>query len=88
MVKEGIINFLLANSSLESRSICECDRVLVNALYNANPLYANWDGDLCVKGVNNGPKRQCCNWNDYMFAGFNPDKQCCSDTGPKKAGNC
>ena len=40
----------LANSSASSRGVCECDRALVNALYDEVPANTNFDADSCTQG--------------------------------------
>jgi len=82
-----------ASSTDESRPICECDHQLVDALINDasfNAAYTNYDGSLCVKNSPLAPTRgQCCSYDTFMFASFNPDKSCCSAIdGVKPAGTC
>ena len=76
------------NSSLASRSICECDYALISMLYNAEPAHVNYNGDSCVKAIANGQLAQCCNWDTYMYAIYNPMKKCCGSKGPQTAGTC
>merc|ERR1712008_636631 len=37
------LNMSCANSSNASRGVCECDKALVVALYNANPVNSNYN---------------------------------------------
>ena len=39
-----------ANSSDSSHAVCECDRALVNTLYDEVPANTNFDADSCIKG--------------------------------------
>ena len=90
-IKSKKITLNLATSSDESRPICECDRQLISNLYFANPLNTNFDGTQCVKNLVPSPtKAHCCNWDTFMYASYNPDKQCCGSTGVKKmfGGQC
>ena len=89
-VKQKSLN-LLANSSTESRPVCECDYALISQLVDADPnsIYVGYDASNCIKNPNpSTTTTQCCNWNNYFYAHYNPDKYCCGETGIKTIGNC
>ena len=77
--------FYLAASSDKGRPVCECDRHLMSSLYFANPTHTNYDDSQCVKNlIPSSTKAECCLWDTFMHASYNPDKQCCGSTGVKK----
>lgn len=75
-----------ANSSAESRGVCECDRALVNFLYDKKADNSNYGANKCVAG--GSANTACCKWNNYMFAQYNVDHQSCCRDGVKDAGSC
>ena len=46
----NVLDDSCGNSSFESRAICECDRVLVNFLYNARTDNSNYNKSKCRQG--------------------------------------
>ena len=77
----------LANSSSKSRPICECDRTLVNELYNAGKSNVNFNETNCAHGVQ--AETACCNWNTYNYASYNVNAKCCDiNAGVKDIGTC
>ena len=49
-LKAFLFKTISANSSDSSRAFCECDRALVNTLYDEVPANTNFDADSCIKG--------------------------------------
>ena len=86
--KKQRLNSPLENSTAESRPLCECDLALISFLYNASASFTNYDGSLCMKANSGGPKGQCCNWDSFFYAHYNPDKSCCGSNGVQTAGTC
>jgi len=76
-----------AKSSSASRGICECDRALVNFLYNESPTNSNYPANQCAAG--GSANTDCCQWNTHMWAQYNTDHQCCDkNVGVKDIGTC
>jgi hypothetical protein len=75
-----------AKSSANSRGVCECDRALVNYLYDQSADNSNYAANQCVSG--GVANVACCQWNNYMFAQYNVDHQSCCKDGVKEAGSC
>jgi len=70
-----------------SRAVCECDRALVTFLKDAEPMHSKYDGKKCVSGGGTGSS-QCCQWNQFYYALFNTDKECCGSDGVREIGTC
>ena len=49
----NVVDDSCGDSSSESRAICECDRVLVNFLYNASTKNSNYKTSKCKQGKRN-----------------------------------
>jgi len=83
-------NMSCANSSNASRGVCECDKALVVALYNANPVNSNYTASQCIATGGGGANTDCCNWNTFMYARFNTDTHvCCKNgNGVRETGSC
>jgi len=75
-----------AKSSSASRGVCECDRSLVNFLYDAAADNSNYNANNCVAG--GYANTSCCNWDTHMWAQYNTDHQTCCKDGVKDAGSC
>jgi len=76
-----------AKSSAASRGICECDRALVNFLYNNKADNSNYPANQCVSG--GSADTACCNWNTHMWGQYNTNHQCCDkNAGIKDVGTC
>jgi len=75
-----------ANSSSASRGVCECDRALVNFLYNEAADNSNYNANQCQAG--GYANTACCNWDTHMWAQYNTDHQSCCRDGVKDAGSC
>ena len=81
------LSCILANSTFKSRAICECDRTLVTALYNASKININFNEANCAHGVQ--AETACCNWNTYNYASYNVNAKCCDiNAGVKDIGTC
>ena len=69
-----------------NRGLCECDRELMNFLKTA-PARQSTKAE-CEKGGGTS-KLECCNWNDFQWATYNPAHSCCdSIVGVRQAGEC
>merc|ERR1712060_784687 len=76
-----------ANSSAESRSFCECDRLLINSLKAIVPANSNYNADDCVPSYMVF-ETSCCNWNSFHYSVYLPRQQCCGQDGVKEIGTC
>jgi len=74
------------SASLESRAVCECDRQLCAQLRSLVPQYSNYNDRQCEPGTQT--TIDCCNWDTYRYAVFNPRVSCCSRDGVKDIGTC
>merc|ERR1712019_216152 len=88
LVSERIVTNVLsvANSSSDSRAVCECDRKLVNFLFDSVAANSNYNANDCEIG--GYADTDCCNWDTFMYANYNIDTHCCGADGVKEIGSC
>lgn len=78
-----------ANSSADSRAACECDKKLVNVLYDASVAHASYNGNNCSPTGGGSGNGECCNYKNHQWARYNSLTQCCDPlAGVKDAGSC
>merc|ERR1712176_61247 len=78
-----------ANSSADSRAACECDKKLVNVLYDATVAHASYNGNNCSPTGGGSGNGVCCNYKNHQWARYNSLTQCCDPlAGVKDAGSC
>lgn len=73
-----------------NRAVCECDRALVNFLYDKSPdpSHTHYSASKCYSAGGNG-NNDCCNWGKHFWAIYNKDHKCCdSISGVKDRGTC
>lgn len=76
-----------AKSSAASRGVCECDKALVNFLYDKKATATNYNVGNCSSG--GYANTACCQYNTHMWAQYNTDHQCCDkNAGVKDLGTC
>ena len=85
---DSVTKIISESSSPDSRSICECDRKLVNFLAGSAGEHNNYGAELCVKAQSTDVRAKCCLFDNFMYQSYNPDKFCCGANGVKKIGFC
>jgi len=77
-----------ASASGAARGVCECDKALVQALYNSKADNSNYSASNCVAS-GGGASLDCCNYNTHFWASFNTNTHCCDKAaGIKDIGTC
>ena len=77
-----------ASANGAARGVCECDKALVQTLYDSKADNSNYSASNCVAS-GGGASLDCCNYNTHFYASFNTFTQCCDKAaGIKEIGTC
>jgi hypothetical protein len=81
-------NSCAASANGAARGVCECDKALVQALYNSKPTNSNYSASKCVAS-GGAATLDCCNYNTHFWGSYNVATQCCDkNAGVKEVGTC
>lgn len=81
-------NSCAATSTIDGRrALCECDKALVQALYNSKADNSNYSASKC-NASGGMADLGCCNFNTHFWASYNKNTHDCCASGVKDIGTC